>query len=224
MEPVLVVGPVEDGIATLTLNRPDKRNALSIELRDAISDALERLASDESAKVVILTGAGDVFCAGFDLGEFQRMDDPDIAARLWPSSDRYHRACLDFPLPLIAALNGPAIAGGFDLAVMCDIRVASDQVAFAHPEISFGDVVYGPLHDLVGGAVARELCLTGRRVDAAEALALRLVSTVVPRAQLDDEARRYAAMVTQAPREVLLRTKAKMTRRAGVTQGDTLAL
>ena len=91
---------------------------------------------------------------------------PRSAERLWPSSDRYHRTCLDFPLPLIAAVNGPALAGGFDLAVMCDIRVAAEEAAFAHPEISFGDVVYGPLHDLVGGAVARELCLTGRRIDA----------------------------------------------------------
>lgn len=224
MEPVLVVGAVEDGVATLTLNRPEKRNALSIELRDALSDALGHLAADEAVKVVILTGAGDVFCAGFDLGEFQRMDDPDIAARLWPSSDRYHRACIDFPLPVIAAVNGPAVAGGFDLAVMCDVRVAAREAVFAHPEISFGDVVYGPLHDLVGGAIARELCLTGRRVDASEALALHLVSTVVDRAALRDEARRVAAMITQAPRDVLLRTKAKMSRRAGISQGDTLAL
>jgi enoyl-CoA hydratase len=224
MAPVLVLGPVEDGIVVLTLNRPDKRNALSIELRDAISDALDRLAGDEAVKVAIVTGAGDVFCAGFDLGEFQRMDEPDIAERLWPSSDRYHRSCIEFPLPLIAALNGPAIAGGFDLAVMCDIRIASENTAFAHPEISFGDVVYGPLHDLVGGAVARELCLTGRRVEAQEALALRLVSTVVERARVLDEARRYAEMITHAPRDVLLRTKAKITRRAGVTEGETLNL
>ena len=224
MEPVLLVGPVEDGVVTLTLNRPAKRNALSIELRDAISDALDRLADDEGVKAVIVTGAGDVFCAGFDLGEFQRMDEPEIGERLWPSSDRYHRRCIDFPLPLIAAVNGPALAGGFDLAVMCDIRVAAEEAAFAHPEISFGDVVYGPLHDLVGGAVARDLCLTGRRIDAAEALSLRLVSTVVPRPRLLDEAGRYAAMVAQAPRDVLLRTKAKMTRRAGVTDGHTLNL
>ncbi|HEX4821887.1 MAG TPA: enoyl-CoA hydratase/isomerase family protein [Acidimicrobiales bacterium] len=221
---VLEVGPVEDGVVVVTLNRPDKRNALSIELRDATSDALDRLAGDDAVRVVIVTGAGDVFCAGFDLGEFQRMDDPEIAARLWPSSDRYHRTCIDFPLPLIAAVNGPAIAGGFDLAVMCDIRVASERAAFAHPEITFGDVVYGPLHDLVGGAVARELCLTGRRVDAVEALSLRLVSTVVPHQAVVDEARRYAAMITQAPRDVLVRTKAKIARRAGVSEGGTLNL
>ena len=163
MEPLLLVGPTVDNVVTLTLNRPEKRNALSIALRDEISDALDAVASDEDVKAVIVTGAGDVFCAGFDLGEFQRMDDPDIGDRLWPSSDRYHRTCIEFPLPLIAAVNGPALAGGFDLAVMCDIRVAAPEASFAHPEISFGDVVYGPLHDLVGGAIARELCFTGRQ-------------------------------------------------------------
>jgi len=224
MEQVLLTSPVEDGVATLMLNRPEKRNALSIALRDEISDALDRLAADESVKVVILTGAGDVFCAGFDLGEFQRMDEPEIGERLWPSSDRYHRTCLDFPLPLIAAVNGPALAGGFDLAVMCDIRVAADEAAFSHPEVSFGDVVYGPLHDLVGGAVARELCLTGRRIDASEALAMHVVASVVPRAGLATEAVRYASMVAQAPRDILLRTKAKVKRRANVVQAATLDL
>src|SRR3954468_4990815 len=82
MEPVLVVGPVEDGVVLLTLNRREKRNALSIELRDAISDALDRVAQDEAVKVVIVTGAGDVFCAGFDLREFERMDEPEIGERL----------------------------------------------------------------------------------------------------------------------------------------------
>jgi enoyl-CoA hydratase len=127
-------------------------------------------------------------------------------------------------LPLIAAVNGPALAGGFDLAVMCDIRVAAEEAAFAHPEISFGDVVYGPLHDLVGGAVARELCLTGRRVDAREALALHLVASVVPTPELVGEAMRYASMITQAPRDILMRTKAKVQRRAGITHGATLDL
>jgi enoyl-CoA hydratase/carnithine racemase len=224
MKQLLLTSPVDNGVATLTLNRPEKRNALSIALRDEISDALDRLAADEAVKAVIVTGAGDVFCAGFDLGEFERMDEPEIGERLWPSSDRYHRTCLDFPLPLIAAVNGPALAGGFDLAVMCDIRVAAEEAAFSHPEIGFGDVVYGPLHDLVGGAVARELCLTGRRIDAVEAFAMHVVASVVPRADLATEAMRYASMVTQAPRDVLLRTKAKVKRRANVVQGATLDL
>ena len=221
-EILLVDGPI-DGVARLTLNRPDKRNALSIALRDAISDQLDRLAADEAVKVVVLTGAGDVFCAGFDLREFE-VDEPGFQERLWASSDRFHRTVIDFPLPLVAAVNGPALAGGFDLAVMCDIRVASSAARFSHPEITFGDVVYGPLHDLVGGAVARDLCLTGRVVEADEALALRLVSAVVAPDEVLELAHERAGLSARAPRDVLLRTKAKANRRAGVSVGSTLDL
>jgi enoyl-CoA hydratase/carnithine racemase len=211
----------EDGVATLTLNRADKKNALSIALRDELSDALDELAGDTSVKAVVVTGAGDVFSAGFDLREFQQ---PELADRLWASSDRFHATVLQFPLPLVAAINGPAIAGGFDLAVMCDIRVAADTARFSHPEIEFGDVVYGPLHDIVGGGLARELCFTGRVVVAHEAQALGLVSSVVPAAALQEEVKRYTDMILRAPRDVLLRTKAKAIRRAAVVTRDTLDL
>lgn len=213
-EHILLTRP-EVGVAWLTLNRPEKRNALSIALRNEVVDALEVLASDEEVKTVVLTGAGDVFCAGFDLGEF-RLAGPGDQQRLWESSDRFHAACLSFPLPLVAAINGPAIAGGFDLAVMCDLRIAAETARFAHPEQEWSDVVYGPLQDLVGGGVARDLCFTGRSVDAGEALALGLVSKVVPAADLSAEAGEMAAAVARAPREVLLRMKAKAIRRARV--------
>ena len=219
----LLVADAGDGVVTVTLNRPEKKNALSIALRDELTEVLAGLATDEAVKVVVITGAGDTFCAGFDLKEFERLDDEAFARRLWESSDRYHRACIEFPLPTVAAVNGAALAGGFDLAVMCDVRVASDTARFAHPELAFGDVVYGPLHDLVGGAVARDLCLTGRVVDAREALQLRLVSNVVPPTDLAAEAHRVATQIARAPRDVLLRTKAKAVRRAAVA-GATLDL
>jgi enoyl-CoA hydratase/carnithine racemase len=220
---VLLVAPPSGGVVTLTLNRPDKRNALSIELRDAMSDALDGLAVDEAIKVAVITGAGGVFSAGFDLSEFDRLDDPVHATRLWASSDRWHRTLIEFPLPVVAAVNGPALAGGFDLAVMCDVRVAAAEARFAHPEQRFSDVVYGPLHDLVGGAVARDLCFTGRSISADEALALRLVSAVVPSGGALDAARATAMQMAQAPRDILRRTKAKAVRRAGVS-GPTLDL
>jgi enoyl-CoA hydratase len=219
---VAVDGPV-DGIAVLTITRADKKNALSNEVRDEMSDTLDALAQDEALKVLIVTGQGDVFSAGFDLGEFDRMGEPGFADVWMRSSDRWHRTVIEFPLPTIAAVNGPALAGGFDLATMCDIRVAADSARFAHPEQTFSDVVYAPLHDLVGGGVARDLTMTGRSVSAAEALALGLVSSVVPAAQVLDEARRLAALAARAPREVLVRTKAKAVRRAGVA-GTTLDL
>jgi enoyl-CoA hydratase/carnithine racemase len=219
-----IEGPRE-GVATVTLDRADKKNALSVELRDRISDALDALAADEAVKVVVLTGAGDVFSAGFDLKEFEReMEDPEFSTRLWASSDRYHRTVLEFPLPTVAAVNGPAIAGGFDLAVMCDIRIAAETATFSHPEVTFGDVVYSPLHDLVGGSVARDLCFTGRRIDAAEALTVRLVSRVVPVADLPAASAGTAAQIARVPREILLRTKAKVLRRAAISVEGTLAL
>jgi enoyl-CoA hydratase len=219
-----IEGPGE-GVATVTLDRADKKNALSVELRDRISDALDALAADEAVKVVVLTGEGNVFSAGFDLKEFERaVAEPEFGEVLWASSDRYHRTVFEFPLPIVAAVNGPAIAGGFDLAVMCDVRIAADTATFSHPEVTFGDVVYSPLHDLVGGAVARDLCFTGRKVDAAEALALRLVSRVVPAAELPAAAAETAAQIARAPRELLLRTKAKVLRRAAIAVDGTLDL
>src|SRR5689334_6982372 len=107
---LLLVSEPTDGVVTLTLNRPEKRNALSVALRDEISDALDRLAGDERVKAVVITGEGDVFCAGFILGEFD-VDDADYQAKLWASADRFHRVVPLFPLPTIAALNGPALAG-----------------------------------------------------------------------------------------------------------------
>jgi enoyl-CoA hydratase/carnithine racemase len=222
-EVLRVDGPDGRGVATLTLDRPAAKNALSIQLRDEISDALDRLGGDDALKVVVITGAGDAFCSGFDLKEFA-VADPDFQAGLWASSDRYHRAVLKFPLPTVAAVNGLALAGGFDLAVLCDIRVAGESARFAHPEITFGEVVYGPLHDLVGGALARELCFTGRNVDAAEAEQLGLVSSVVPVSELAAEVERITDLMVRAPRAVLASTKAKALRRAGIDQGRTLDL
>lgn len=214
-------GPT-DGVAWLTLDRPDKRNALSIALRDEIADALDRLAADEGVKCVVITGSGTTFSAGFDLREFENPD-AEFQKQLWASSDRYHHTVLTFPLPTIAAVNGPALAGGFDLAVMCDIRLAANTARFAHPEREFGDVVYAPLHDLVGGAVARELCLTGRPMAVDEALRVGLVSQVVAPEELHGAAAALAAQTATAPRDVLLRTKAKALRRAGVDPGTTSA-
>jgi enoyl-CoA hydratase len=220
----LVSGPDDLGTAVLTLNRPAKKNALSIALREQVCELIGRLADDQSARALVITGSGNTFCAGFDLGEFANPD-PDHQKRLWASSDEFHHGILRFPVPAVAAVDGVAYAGGFDLAVLCDMRIATPQARFGHPESAFGPVVYGPLHDLVGGAVARELVLTGRELDAEAALSMRIVSEIVPRAALVGRAVELAHLASRAPRDVLIRNKAKFLARAGIPRGTpTLGL
>jgi len=204
------------GVVVVTLNRPGKKNALSIALRDEVTEALGRLASDEETRVVVITGRGPVFSAGFDLSEFA---DSESQVRLWESSDRFHHAVLRFPLPTIAAVNGPAIAGGFDLVCLTDIRLAAEGAHFAHPEHDWAPVVYRPLHGLIGGSIARELLLTGRTIDAAEALQIGLVSAVTSPDELMPEALRRAQAIASAPREVLLAMKAKIIAVANIPEG-----
>jgi hypothetical protein len=109
--------------------------------------------------VVVVESAGPVFCAGFDLDEFQQSD---LSERLWASSDRWHETLRSFPLPLLASIQGPAFAGGFDLATMCDLRIAAASATFRRPELAWGVAIYSVVADLVGGAVARELSMTQR--------------------------------------------------------------
>jgi enoyl-CoA hydratase/carnithine racemase len=221
-ELVRLEGPA-DGVTVVTMHRADKKNALSIALRDEIADALDALAADDTVRAVVLTGAGTVFSAGFDLTEF-RNPDPEFQQRLWASSDRFHATVLRFPLPIVAAVNGPAIAGGFDLAVMCDLRVVADTARFAHVEYAWTEVVYRPLRELVGGSLARELTLTGRNVDADEAHRIGLANAVVPADEVVARAVATAASIAAMPRDLAVRAKAKITAAAGIDDGPTLAL
>jgi enoyl-CoA hydratase/carnithine racemase len=215
---VLASGPDGDGVAVLTLNRPEKKNALSIALREEAIAILGRLAGDEAVKVLVVAGSGGCFSAGFDLREFA-VADPGHQERLWLSSDQFHHAVHRFPVPVIAAVDGVAYGGGFDLAVLCDLRIATHRAKFAHPEATQGPVVYGPLHDLVGGAIARELVLTGREVDAQEALRLHLVTEVTDPGRLTERALAMAREVSRAPRDALLQNKAKFTARSAISPG-----
>lgn len=193
----------EHGVAVVTLNRPQKKNALSHAMRLELAHAFEALAGD--ARVVILTGRGDVFCAGFDLTEFDRIDEDS----LWASSDRMNVAVAAHPVPVIAALDGPAVAGGADLAVLADIRLGTDRTTFSHPERRRFPVVYGPLAECVGSTRARELVLTGRTVDAEEALALGLLTEVVRDRPVLDRARELAYDIARTPWHVLHRMRRK---------------
>ncbi|HEY6098941.1 MAG TPA: enoyl-CoA hydratase/isomerase family protein [Anaeromyxobacter sp.] len=141
---------VADRVATLTLDRADKRNALSIRMRREISGCLATLRDDPEAGAVVLTGSGAAFSAGFDLEEFQK---PELFDELFESSARYHRDVWSFPKPIVAAVNGPALGGGFDLACLCDLRIASARASFGHPEIKFGaPPLFTPLRWIAGMA------------------------------------------------------------------------
>lgn len=198
----LVLLERDDNIATLTLNRPDKRNALNTQLRDEISAALEELEADDAVSVAILTGAGPVFCAGFDTKEFETTPPAEVFSG--ESSRRYHHHAQHFRKPLVAAVNGPAMGGGFDLAVLCDVRIAAEGAAFGHPEIKFGaPTLFGPLAAIIGGGLARDLCLSGRRIDAQEAMRIGLVTAVVPGERLLEEAKAFARTIAEAPAATL---------------------
>jgi enoyl-CoA hydratase len=181
----------EDRIRTLTLNRPQSRNALSRALRDAVFSALAEADADDGVDVMILTGADPVFCAGLDLKEFSDSDSralPDISPQ-WPSLTK----------PVIGAINGAAVTGGLELALYCDILIAPEQARFAdtHARVglmpSWGLSVRLPQR--VGVGLARRMSLTGDYLSAADALRAGLVTEVVPHAELVATARAVAASI-----------------------------
>jgi enoyl-CoA hydratase/carnithine racemase len=203
-----------DRVATLVLSRPDKRNAISIAMRREISDCLATWRDDEAIGAVVLGGDGAAFSAGFDLDEFER---PERFAELFETSARYHRDVWSFPKPIVAAVNGPAMGGGFDLATLCDVRIGCREASFGHPELKFGaPPLATPLRWIVGEGMARDLCLTRRRVDAADAHRIGLLSEVVdgPRRVLE-RALELARGIVEAPPEALRFTKRMLVQNAG---------
>ena len=164
------------GFAVLTLNRPEKRNALSLALRNEIMLRLDELEQSDAVRAVVLTGAAPAFCAGFDRTEFSG----DGMEKVFAEAIAYHHQVYTFPKPLIAAVNGPALGGGCDLAAMCDFRLAAPTAVFGQPQLRFGaPAVYELMRAVMGAGAAREMCLTGRYYDAHEALAIGLVNRVL---------------------------------------------
>jgi enoyl-CoA hydratase/carnithine racemase len=185
-----------DGVAVLTLNRPEKRNALSRALRDEIVRRLDALEQDDAVRVVILTGAAPAFCAGFDRTEFTGEGMEKVFADAIP----YHHRVYTFAKPLIAAVNGAALGGGCDLAAMCDLRLAATTAVFGQPQLRFGaPAVYELMRAVMGAGAAREMCLTGRSYDAREALAMGLVNRVVDPDELLERARALARETAALP-------------------------
>jgi len=194
-----------DRVGMITLNRPEKRNAISIRMRRELSACLEHWKNNDAVGVVILTGAGTAFTAGFDLSEFKKSE---LLFDLYSTSSQYHRDVWYFPKPTIAAINGQALAGGFDLAKLCDIRLCSETASFGHPEIKFGaPTLFTPLKWIIGSGLARDLCLTGRVIDAREAYRIGLVNEVVDAGRLLNRAVEIGLQMLEAPPDALRTTK-----------------
>jgi enoyl-CoA hydratase/carnithine racemase len=174
----LLVDRHDDGVAVLTLNRPEKRNALSIEMRYELAALLRELGEDESVGVLLITGAGSAFCSGMDVTQFG--GDLDNRRRIVESSIAAFGGAGRFPKPLIAAVNGPAVAGGFAMALLSDVRIATGRARFGFGELPRGvPPSYASARAALPAALARELALTGRMVHAEEAADLGVVSEVV---------------------------------------------
>ena len=198
---------LKDGIATLTLNRPDRLNALGGSLRDDLHDAITRSAADPEVRVMIVTGAGKGFCAGGDVKAMNeakegRRERP-FMEKIAPGRDRTLLAMREAPQPIIAAVNGAAAGAGMNLALACDIRLASSAAKFSqafvkrglHPD--WGGTYFLPR--IVGTAKAAELIFTGAIIDAPEALRLGIVSQVLAPEELLPAAQTLARAIAAGP-------------------------
>jgi enoyl-CoA hydratase len=181
VDDALVLRERRGAVEILTLNRPDKRNALNTALRTALIAALDELAGDVGVRVIVLTGAGDrAFVAGADVTEFTGRDVAAQAASM--QARRVYDVVAASERPLVAAINGACLGGGLELALACDIRIASTTARFGQPEVNLGLIPGGGatqrLPRVVGLGAALRLILTGEPVDAAEALRMGLVEEV----------------------------------------------
>jgi methylglutaconyl-CoA hydratase len=187
----------EGGVLTLTMNRPEKRNALNPAMMDELTQVLETAGSNAGCEVILLTGAGEAFCAGLDLEHLERLgaNTPEEHRTDSERIARLLRTLYDTPKPTIAAVNGAAIAGGMGLATICDFTLAIPEAKFGYSEVRIGfipAIVSAFLRGQIGDKHVRDLLLTGRLIKSQEAFDLGLVTRVVPEQDLMREARALA--------------------------------
>ena len=222
---------IERHVATVTLNRPDKLNAFTVEMVDDLVAALRRVTAAEAVRCVVLTGAGRAFCAGADvavLNDIVARRDAALGRRLVDGSRAVHRLIRAAPQPVLCALNGVAAGGGANLALGCDLRIAADSARIGQV---FGRIGLHPdwggtwfLPRMVGPATAMELFLSAELVEAPRLLALGLVNRVVPAAALAAETRAWAERIAAAPPLVVRRMKQAVYAAAGATLEELLDL
>jgi enoyl-CoA hydratase/carnithine racemase len=198
-----------EDVAIVTLQRPEKRNALSIDLRVELAEAFAALGEDSGVGSVVLTGAGPAFCSGMDTTQFG--GDRAHRERLVGTSIACFRAVGQCAKPVIAAVNGPALAGGFALALLCDMRLAAEQASFGFPELPRGiPPSYAAARAALPAPLAAELTLSGRLLDAAGALRMGIVGAVYPADELIARAVELAGRIASGPREAIAETKRRI--------------
>lgn len=223
----LIYEVVEPGVGLVTFNRPRRANAMSQQMLRELDTLCQRLESDPNLRVVVVTGAGPAFCSGFDLKD--QAEAMPQGVRDWvPLLEADLKGILSFwklSRPTIAAVNGPALAGGFELMLACDLAIASDQAVFGEPELRFGaGIVAMILPWYVGPRVAKELIYTGDdRISPARALELGLVNRVVPPDEVLPASLDLARKLARLEPMVLQRTKQALHRTYEV-MGMPLAL
>src|SRR2546421_8638207 len=197
-------------IRILTLNRPEKRNALDTALSRALLEALRAADGDETVRCVVLTGAGTAFCAGADLGEFKRLRDPQAAETRADLTMQLHLAFSKMVTPVVTAINGAAMGGGAGLAIAGDLAVMAASAKVGYPETKHGIVAAIVMANLVrqiGRKAAFELVALGEPIDAKRALALGMVNRVVAPAQLMKTALKLAAQLATVNKSAMAQTK-----------------
>jgi enoyl-CoA hydratase/carnithine racemase len=211
-----------DGVALATLRRPEKRNALSLELRAQLAASFAALAEDEQVRCAVLTGAGSAFCSGMDTTQFG--GDRANRERIVETSLAAFGAVARFPKPLVAAVNGPAIAGGFVLALHADLRLASTTARFGFAELPRGiPPSYAAARAALAEPLARELCLTGRLLDAGEALDCGLASEVLAPDELLPRTLEVAHSIARLPAWTACEVKRRFLVGAEHARGALLA-
>ncbi len=219
----------DGAVATITLNRPDVLNALNGTLLNELSATLTELAGDDTLRAVILTGAGPkAFAAGADISELNVLPDAAAGEKQAARGQALTVAFESLRVPVIAAVNGFALGGGCELAMACDIRIASENARFGQPEVNLGILPgYGGTQRttrLLGEGWAMYLCLTAEMIDAATALRIGLVQKVVPAGELMDEARRIAGLIAGKAPLAITATKRAIIDGAHLPLADGLAL
>ncbi|HTD33498.1 MAG TPA: enoyl-CoA hydratase-related protein [Candidatus Elarobacter sp.] len=219
----------DGAIATVTLNRPNVLNALNLRMLDELAATFAELDADAAVRAVILTGAGaKAFAAGADIGELNALPGAHAGEAQARKGQSLTRSIERMRIPVIAAVNGFALGGGCELAMACDIRVASENARFGQPEVNLGILPgYGGtqrMTRLIGEGMAMYLCLTGEMIDAAEALRTGLVQKVVALDALLGEARRIAELIAAKAPLAISATKRAIVEGASLALDDALAL